>query len=239
MRKKEKENLDNNGNKINRNYTPTGQFIDNRAESTALRKLKDNRNNTIQENLALQLRASSAQKIIQRVIVIDGVPIRNPSDIVLGLSAAGFTYDHDTDAKLMIKFDKSNESFASYEALGKAMEKARASELGGVVDRPSVANTPVAVTYQVVREGWEDEEAMHSHCWTYCGDKSKKTLVEAARKLGLPPPLFGHGSDSSKGGTGKDETLYGEFKAFMEMYFHKNGYQGKSLDQIAKRVLKG
>ncbi|MBC8756590.1 hypothetical protein H2O64_18100 [Kordia sp. YSTF-M3] len=90
--------------------------------------------------------------------------------------------------------------------------------------------------YKPVPGGWDDDKAMKDHCWTYC-DKTQTTLVQAAEKLGLQPPMLGHGSGSSKSGTGKDAQLYAVFKAYME--FALKDSPGRTLDAKAKKVLKG
>ncbi|AXG72209.1 hypothetical protein KORDIASMS9_04477 [Kordia sp. SMS9] len=89
--------------------------------------------------------------------------------------------------------------------------------------------------YKIVKEGWNDEEAMEKHCWSYCED-SHVTLVNAARKLGLDPPMLGHGSKKVAGGTAKDATLYNVFKTYME--YKLKDYSGRTLDKKAKQALK-
>ncbi|MFA5326794.1 MAG: hypothetical protein WC384_03295 [Prolixibacteraceae bacterium] len=96
---------------------------------------------------------------------------------------------------------------------------------------------PKPKNYQVVREGWDNSQAMNDHCYTYCGP-SQMTLVLAAQKLGLEPPMLGHGSDSGVGGTAKDATLWKQFQEYMEWYFAAQGLPGRSTNDIAKKVLK-
>lgn len=92
--------------------------------------------------------------------------------------------------------------------------------------------------YTTIRGGnWNDEEGMYNHCFAYC-DESQAELVLAARLLGLLPPMLGHGSGKTKGGTAKDALLWASFQAYMEWFFETKGIEGRTTSKKAQNVIK-
>ena len=122
----------------------------------------------------------------------------------------------------------------------KVEEKADSTEVEEEASSSSDEDEPVIPRpkdYQKVKEGWGDKQAMFNHCYTYCGE-TQLVLVQAAEKLGLDPPMLGHGSDRAKSGTAKDAKLWQEFQDYMDWVFADREVAGRTRQDKAKKLLK-
>jgi hypothetical protein len=104
--------------------------------------------------------------------------------------------------------------------------------------------------YQTVEGGWHDTAAMTQHCFTYCGEE-QLVWVKFAYTLGMPPPMFGHGSlleqddnpkkkgqNTKQSGTAKDEKMWQAFHTRMLQEIVKRNLQGRSPYAIAEKAVK-
>jgi len=223
-------------------------FADNRVETVVQRKLQEMVNNSIRlkpsapkSDVVVQLKGKYKQfKITNRqelLAWIDGDDGWDQEDLIAVIR------DWNAENADKIAFGDlagtNADGFIEPDDVAFQQETKKEEEPVDLPDSPVAARRILQKpkNYQVVREGWNDEKAMKNHCYTYCGP-DRLILVQAAQKLGLEPPMLGHGSDSGVGGTAKDAGLWKQFQEYMEWYFADHGYEGRTTNSIAKDILK-
>ncbi len=139
---------------------------------------------------------------------------------------------------------------ATFSSLPVMLYESRESFQSPVVQRAEKTKTKQKTqNYQTVKEGWNAALAMTQHCFTYCGEE-QLVWVKFAYTLGMPPPMFGHGSlleqdESSKkkgkstkqSGTGKDEKMWQAFHTRMLQEIESRKLDGRSPYDIAKKAV--